>query len=166
MSLPNTYTSQNETGCCAIPDIPSWQDKEHIFDNEKFIKMQTKSFLYMPLNMSKIMKLLDNIATAADAKPKPEQAMVLSHDISPWRAEHLYRVTKQVEGQATLVLNGTYISKVFTGPYNNAKKWYKQMHSFANQKNKTIKTLYMFYTTCPKCAKHYGNNYVIGLAEV
>jgi hypothetical protein len=22
------------------------------------------------------------------------------------------------------------------------------------------------YTTCPRCAKHYGNNYVVGVAQV
>lgn len=24
----------------------------------------------------------------------------------------------------------------------------------------------MFYTTCPRCARAYGKNYVIGVAEV
>jgi len=26
--------------------------------------------------------------------------------------------------------------------------------------------MYFFYTTCPKCAKKYGKNYVVILAEV
>lgn len=26
--------------------------------------------------------------------------------------------------------------------------------------------LYVFYTTCPKCAREYGKNYVVILAEV
>ena len=26
--------------------------------------------------------------------------------------------------------------------------------------------MYMFFTTCPKCAKHYGKNYVVAVAEL
>jgi len=37
---------------------------------------------------------------------------------------------------------------------------------FDDNKNKILKKLYFFYTTCPKCAKHYGKNYVIAFAEV
>ena len=31
--------------------------------------------------------------------------------------------------------------------------------------SKTPKNNYFFYTTCPKCAKAYGENYVVGVAE-
>jgi hypothetical protein len=24
----------------------------------------------------------------------------------------------------------------------------------------------LFYATCPKCARHYGKNYVVGVAKV
>ncbi|MGE5758418.1 MAG: hydrolase [Sideroxydans sp.] len=29
-----------------------------------------------------------------------------------------------------------------------------------------MRKLYFYYTTCPKCAKKYGKNYVVILAEV
>mgnify|MGYP003526130734 CR=1 FL=1 len=28
------------------------------------------------------------------------------------------------------------------------------------------KSAWFFYTTCPKCAKAYGKNYVVGIAEL
>ena len=28
------------------------------------------------------------------------------------------------------------------------------------------KNIYFFYTTCPKCAKAYGKNYVVGVAQL
>lgn len=166
MSLPNTYTSQNETGCCPIPNIKDWQDKEFKFNNERFIRMSTKSFMHMPLNMSQIMTKLDKTATAADAKLPVEQTMILSHELSPWKAEQYYSVAKPIEGQDNVTLNGTFISKVFEGPYKNARKWIQDTVAYVTQKGKHVKNLYFFYTTCPKCAKHYGKNYVIVLAEV
>jgi hypothetical protein len=116
--------------------------------------------------MAKIMKELHLVASTANATLPPEQAMILSRDISPWKAEQLYSVIKPIEGQDNVVLNGTYLSKVFEGPYKNAKNWYNEMFAYAKEQGKAVKKLYFYYTTCPKCAKHYGKNYVIGLAEV
>lgn len=166
MDLPNTYTSKNETGCCPVPNIKDWDNRDLKFNNKRFIRLNTKSFLYMPLNMSKIMKQLNDTATANDANLPTEQAMILSRDVSPWKAEQYYSVSKPIDGADNVLLNGDFISKVFEGPYQDAKKWYKQMQDYAKEKGKTINKLYFFYTTCPKCAKHYGKNYVVGLAQV
>ena len=54
----------------------------------------------------------------------------------------------------------------FEGPYKNTGQWCKQMAEWVRSKGKTIKRYFMYYTTCPKCAKQYGKNYVVILAEV
>lgn len=166
MSLPKTYTDQNDTGCCAIPNISEWDEKEITFKDQKFIRMYTRSIFYMPLNMSKVMTTIQKQAEDAKAPMPPREAMILSRDISPWKAEQLYAVSKDAKGADNVVLNGTFLTKVFEGPYQDAGKWYDSLAKFAKSKNKTIDKIYMFYTTCPKCAKHYGKNYTIGMAEV
>jgi hypothetical protein len=40
------------------------------------------------------------------------------------------------------------------------------MLEYVKSKGKTMKRMYFFYTTCPACAKAYGKNYVVILAEV
>lgn len=40
------------------------------------------------------------------------------------------------------------------------------MKDYVASKDKSLQKLYFFYTTCPKCAKHYGKNYVVLLAQV
>ena len=40
------------------------------------------------------------------------------------------------------------------------------MGEWVRSKGRTIKRELMYYTTCPKCARHYGKNYVVILAEV
>ena len=42
----------------------------------------------------------------------------------------------------------------------------KVMNDFIKSKGKEAKKLYFFYTTCPKCAKVYGKNYTVLLAQV
>lgn len=128
--------------------------------------MYTKSFLFVPLNMGKIMTALQRTVTEHNAAPLPQDAMILSRDISPWKAEQLYHVIAPIEGFDTVALSGTFLSKVFEGPYKDAKKWYDTMQRLAADRGKSAKETYMFYTTCPKCAKHYGKNYTIGLIHV
>lgn len=161
MKIPNTYTNINETDCCALPNITDWDKKVVTFDNQKFIRMYTKSFLYVPLNMSKIMTALQKTADDAQATMAPTEALILSRDISPWKAEQLYAVSKSVEGADNITLDGTFVTKVYEGPYKNAGKWVKDLHAYAKELQKKVDKTYLFYTTCPKCAKHYGKNYVI-----
>lgn len=166
MDLPNTYTDKNETGCCSIPDVSAWDKQLITFRNKQFIRMYTKSFLYMPLNFGKIMKELTDTVDQSNAFLPQKHRMVLTRDVSPWKAEQLYGVSKPVDGADNVTLNGIFLTQVFEGPYQNAKQWYTSMQNYARDQGKHINKLYFFYTTCPKCAKHYGKNYVIGLADV
>ena len=58
------------------------------------------------------------------------------------------------------------MAQVFEGPYKNIRHWVKQMTDYVRQQGKELKKLYFFYTTCPKCAKYYGKNYVVLLAQI
>ena len=166
MNLPNTYTDRNDTGCCAVPNIADWDEKEIRMKDKQFIRMYTRSFLFVPLNMSKIMTALQSLAIKAQATMPAQEVMTLSRDLSPWKSEQLYAVSKPIEGADNVVLNETLMTKVFEGPYQNAKDWYKALTDFAKRKWGNVEKVYFFYTTCPKCAKHYGKNYVIGMASV
>lgn len=166
MSIPNTYTSKNETGCCPVPNINDWDKQKISFEDRHFVRMYTKSFMFVPLNMGKIMTgLNDKVAKSGLSLPL-EQTMILSRDLSPWKAEQLYSVSSPIDGMDNVCLDGTFLAQVFEGPYKDAGKWYKTMQTYAQDSGYEAKSIYFCYTTCPKCAKKYGKNYVIGLAEV
>jgi hypothetical protein len=40
------------------------------------------------------------------------------------------------------------------------------MQTFAREEGHTPKSVWFYYTTCPKCAKAYGKNPVVGLVEL
>lgn len=63
-------------------------------------------------------------------------------------------------------LTGDYLTKVYEGPYKNAPKWEKEMEAFVKSKGKQVKKTYFFYTTCPKCFKYYGKNYMVAISEI
>ena len=166
MNLPLTYTDKNETGCCTLPNVAAWDEQEVTFEDKPFIRMQTRSFLHVPLNMSKVMTALQAAAETAGVEMPPQEAMILSRELSAWKAEQLYAVSKEIPGMDNVTLNGTFMTKVYEGPFQNAKKWHEDLMSYVKKSGREAKDTYFFYTTCPKCAKHYGKKYGIGFAAV
>ena len=165
-AMPKTYTTINETGCCALPNVEAWRHTVIDFKNIHFIRLHTRSMMFVPLNMDEIMTELQQIAEKAGATMPPEEVMTLSRDLTPWRAEQLYAVSKEIPGADNVVLDGKFASMVFEGDYSKAKTWFDEMVEYAKELGKKTDEIYFFYTTCPKCAKHYGKNYVVGLAKL
>jgi hypothetical protein len=123
-----------------------------------------RSFLHIPLNFGSVMKR--SMAAIESAGAVADKMMVLADENSLWGADVYIAIAKEVPGTHSAVLSGTFLTKVFEGPYRDMRKWIAEMKAFVKSKGKGLKTLYFFYTTCPKCAKKYGRNYVVILARV
>jgi len=155
---------QSETGCCPRFNPQPWDEKEITFKDKLFIKDHVKSFLHIPLNFGKVMvKNMERIQKADALAPEP---LLLSDESSLWGADVYIAVSKDVPGAEMARISGTFLTKVFEGPYKNAGKWAQQMKDYAKSKAREIKKIYFFYTTCPKCAEFYGKNYTVILAQI
>ena len=155
---------QSETGCCPRFDPKPWEEKEVSFEEKLFLKDHVRSILHIPLNFDKVMvKNMEKIQAADALSPEP---LLLSDEKSLWGADVYIAVSKEVQGAQMEKISGTFLSKVFEGPYKNMGKWAKEMQGFVKSKGKDLKKMYFFYTTCPKCAKYYGKNYTVIMAQV
>jgi NMD protein affecting ribosome stability and mRNA decay len=74
-------------------------------------------------------------------------------------------VTGDVPGYPVARLSGDYRTTVFEGPFKRVPVWARDVERDAHARGKTVEDLYFFYTTCPKCAKAYGKNYVVAVAR-
>lgn len=155
---------QSETGCCLRFNPEPWQEKEITWQDKLFLKDHVKSIFHMPLNFGQVMvKNMEKIKAADALVPEP---LMLSDEKSLWGSDIYIAVSKEVLGAEVVKISGTFLSKVFEGPYQNIGKWVKEMETFVKSKDKELKKLYFFYTTCPKCAKFYGKNYIVILAQI
>lgn len=100
------------------------------------------------------------------ASPDTKDLLILAYDPSPWESELYMSVTKEIEDAENTKISGTFISKVFDGPYNSVPKWIDEFDEYLKKDEKIAKKYYFYYTTCPKCAKEYGHNYVVAFAQV
>ncbi len=155
---------ESETGCCPRFNPEPWDEKEVTFQEKLFVKDHVRSFLHIPLNFGKIMvKNMERIQQAGALAPEP---LMLSDEKSLWGAVVYIAVNKEVPGAEMARISGTFLTKVFEGPYKGVRKWVEEMKAYVKSKAKEIKKMYFFYTTCPKCAKFYGKNYIVILAEL
>ena len=109
---------------------------------------------------------MKNLALIEKANAQPPYQLMLTDEKSLWGSDIYIDVSKEVPGAQMAALSGTFLTKVFEGPYKSAGKWAKEMSEYVKAKNKTLKKFYFSYTTCPKCAKAYGKNYVVLFAQV
>jgi hypothetical protein len=91
--------------------------------------------------------------------------VLLSDENSLWGADVYIAVSKDVPGARMERISGNFFTKVFEGPYSHAGRWAKSMKALLAERNRSLKKLYFWYTTCPKCAKAHGENYVVLVAE-
>ncbi len=153
---------QNE--CCPRFDPAPWNETELVWHDKRFVKDRVMSFLHIPLNYGAVVKRNADKINAAGAFPEP--VVMLTDENSLWGADLYIEVTRDIPGAEMTSISGTFLSRVFEGPYRDVTKWISEMESYVRDKGKSIRQLYFYYTTCPKCAKKYGKNYVVLLAQV
>ena len=153
-----------DTGCCPRFDPSPWEDKELVWEGKLFAKDSVRSFMHIPLNFGGVMKR--NVARIEAAGAKDEEMMVLCDYASLWKTDVFISVAGEVAGAEPARLSGTFRAKAFEGPYRDAGKCAEAMTGQMRAEGKEPKRLLYWHTTCPKCAKAYGKNYTVLLAQV
>jgi hypothetical protein len=154
----------SETGCCPRFDPGPWDEKEIAWEDKLFIKDRVKSFFHIPVNFGEV--VVRNMEKIKQADALTAEPLMLSDENSLWGADIYIAVSKEVPGGEMAKISGTFVTKVFEGPYKNIRNWIGEMKSYVKGRGRDMKKLYLFYTTCPKCAKFYGKNYTVFLAEI
>ncbi|MFA6027864.1 MAG: hydrolase [Patescibacteria group bacterium] len=154
----------NKTECCPKFDPAPWDGKIIEWNNKKFIKDKVFTFLNIPMNFGAAMKRLSEKVEKANAK-MPDY-ICLSDHTSKWNMDLYLAVDKEVPDAKNVTLSGKYLSKVYEGNFKDTGKWCEDFKGYAKGKGAEVKKWYMWYTTCPKCAKKYGKNYVVILGQV
>lgn len=154
----------NKDECCPKFNPKPWDGKIFEWKNKKFIKDRVLTLFYMPINFGSAMKRLNEKVEKANAKIN--DWLCLSDHTSKWNMDLYLAVDREIPGAENTTLSGKFLSKVYEGQYKDTGKWCKDFEAYAAGKKMGIKRMYMWYTTCPKCAKKYGKNYVVIIGAV
>ena len=146
-------TEPKETGCCPRFDPEPWDGAEVTWKEKLFVRDRVRCLFHIPLNFGGVMK-----RNMAD--------LLLTDQSSPWGADVYIAVDGEVPEARHERISGDFFLMVFEGPYSHTRKWCGVMRSKLEEQGRKLKKLYYWYTTCPRCAKAYGKNYVVLVAAV
>jgi hypothetical protein len=156
------YTMDEE--CCPEFDPAPWDGKTLVWENKRFIRDHVRTFLYMPLNFAGVITRMNALVEKAGSSI-PDNLLLADHT-SRWNMDLYLAVDREIPGADNVTLSGKFLVKVYEGPYSDTEKWTVAFRDYARKQGMNIKKWFMWYTTCPKCAKKYGKNYVAIVADV
>lgn len=149
--------------CCPQFDPIPWDNKEFSWDKKRFVKDKVCTLFYMPINFGRVMKRVQEKIKQSGATV--QEGMWLSDHTSKWNMDLYVAVDREVAGLEHVALSGTFFSKVYEGNFKDTGKWTQDFENGIKGKGASIKKMYMWYTTCPTCAKKYGKNYVVIIGQ-
>ena len=168
-------TAKTEDCCCLefTPElIESYNEKTVIFKDKPFVKDKVWCFFYVPLNFGQVMTRMNDKIEKANASVPPKDCVLLA-DMCSWFSSRVYMsVSKEDVPNAEVVkISGTFLTKIFEGPYNKFGEWITQMKEYVKkEKGEDFDfngcDMYAYYATCPGCAKKFGKCYTILYVKV
>ncbi len=150
--------------CCPKFNPKPWDKKLFTWKNKRFVKDHVFTLFYIPLNFGSVITRLNQ--KVEKAKAEIPGWLCLSDHTSKFNMDLYLAVDREVPGAENTTLSGKFLSKVYEGDFKKTGEWCEDFKAYAESRKLRIKKWYMWYTTCPKCAKKYGRNYVVIICEV
>ena len=150
--------------CCPKFDPIPWDNVNFEWNDKVFVKGSVCTLFYMPVNFGSVMKKMDKKIREAGADWS--EGICLSDHTSKWNMDLYISVDKSVSVLENRIFTGRFYSKVYEGPFKDSGKWFSDFDQALIGKGYQKSKVYAWYTTCPKCAKKYGKNYVVIIAKV
>lgn len=109
---------------------------------------------------------MNQVETSNKMAEDKEDVLLLFTDPHAFRSDLYLSVTDVIPEAKNTTISGTFIAKVFDGPYKEVPKFFKKMDVYLGEQNKKAKNYYVHYAYCPKCAEEVGHNYMVLFAEI
>ena len=154
----------NEPVCCPPFQPQLWDDKMVEWHQKPFVRHPVRTLFYMPLNFGGVIRKVHKkiLASGTDI----QDWLCFSDHVSRWRMDIYLAVGKEVAGVDNITLSGQYYCKVYEGPFKDTGRWCRDYEAAVVAKGLKAGKLLMWYTTCPKCARKYGKNYVVVVGQI
>jgi hypothetical protein len=156
--------------CCPKFYPQKWDEKSHDWKRKLFIKTSIPTLFHIPFPPmigKKIKKMMAGVEASGIEQETMDKVLLLFMDPTPFRSEIYLSVTGEIPNAKNVEISGSFMSKVFDGPYNAIPGYIKQMEVYLDEKGiKSKKKYFVHYAYCPKCAKEAGHNYMILFSEV
>lgn len=163
-SVKHMNNQADKQECCPPFNPSPWQEKSFTWKDKLFVKDKVFTLFNIPINFGQVIKRIMKNVDSSGAKAL--DWMALSNHTSKWNMDLYVAVDKEVAKAENVKLSGEFLSKVYEGDFRQTGTWCKDFENYVSKKGSKVKKWFMWYTTCPKCAKKYGKNYVVIVGQV
>lgn len=154
--------------CCPKFDPTHWDGKVLEWNNKRFIRDQMLTFFYMPLNFARVIWRMNAKVEKSEASI-PDRLCLFDHT-SKWSLEVYLAVDREIPCAENVTLSGTFLSRVYEGPYEDTGKWLEDFNTYTTQQGREVKKWYIWYPllypTCATRAKKNVKNYGVILGKL
>lgn len=164
-ATPEVDPLDNATGCCPRFHPEHWDRQSLHFREKRFVRAVTRSQDHVPVDMDEVFPRTFEAITDAGALDAAHP-LVLSRDLSPQQAEHLFAIDGDVPGAEIVTLSGHYRTRVFDAPYQEAPLLLGGFARELAHEGEQVLESYVFYPVCPACSQAYGHNYMVVVEKV
>lgn len=157
-----------EKECCPRFNPKKWDEETFVWNNKPFITESIPTLFHIPfppMIEKKITGMMELASRFRKMPYKKDETLILFQDPGPFKSNIYISVTGNVPNAKNTALSGTFIARVYDGAYGSVPKFIRQMNDYLGRELPS-KDYYIHYAYCPKCAKKYGNNYMILFAKV
>ena len=155
--------------CCPKFEPERWDEKTFTWNDKHFIKESIPTIFHIPFpksigkKVTKMMALAEKWDSLSDDKLED---LLLFNDPTAFKSDMYLSVSEDVPTAHNVKLSGTFMSKVYDGPYSQVPKFMKQMNENLRAQDIKVDDYYIHYTYCPQCSKKFGHNYMVLFAEL
>ena len=153
-----------DISCCPEFDQEKWQEKSVELTEKLFLKDHVTKLFHIPMDFELVMEKDFSIIKQAGAEL--QSPLVITDEKTPWESDVFIEIEKEIPNVLIEKISGTFLTKVFEGPLKHMDKYMAEMREYARSRGVEPKRLFAYNTYCHKCAKHYGNNYVVIMALI
>lgn len=149
---------------CPLLDPAEWDRQILEWKDKRLIKAHVRTVLFAPVDFGEVMQRLSE-KIAAEGATSPDELCPSDHT-SESDMDIYFATDREIPDADNVLLSGRFLSKVYEGPFSDTGKRMSESNAYADEEGLQVKKLYMWYATCPDCAKKYGKNYVVVVAQV
>ena len=151
--------------CCPEFEPSLWDDRIITWKDKRFIRDHVFTLFYMPVNYGSVMRRFNKKIVNSESEI-PKDGLCLADHTSKWNMDLYLAVDHEIRWAKNVTISGQFYCKVYEGPFRDTGKWCEDFERTIQTKGFPKHRLYMWYTTCPRCAKKYGKNYVAILSHI
>lgn len=141
-----------------------WDMVEHQWDKKPFYALPYRSFFGLPTNLGRQTRAAVDLLYRRGLLA--EVPINFAVNEQTFGGTLLIAINRNVKDLETRAMSGKFMSFFFAGKYTERAHWIRHVYRYGRANHLNFHELYIWYATCPVCAKKQGYAQVVIFGKI